>query len=165
MFFKKKQELSLLQEKKIVALIDYENISMAASDDKKFVDFYELHRFLTRYGQLMFAFIFLPEHYLLTIGEDLNNLGYTIVIPQKMKAGDKIEDTADINIIQTGMKFLEFSEITGIVVVSNDHHMIHLIKEAKNKKKEVFVFGTDKLSNVLRQLPDINFGNIPLKDK
>lgn len=162
---KKEPEVIKIKPKKLIALVDFENISMAATEQGKIVDFEELNRFLTEIGQMVFVFIFLPEHYLYSIGENLNNLGFTIVVPQKLKAGDKIEDTADISIIQTGMKFLEFPELSGLVVVSNDRHMIHLIAEAKNRQKEVFVFGTDKLSSILKQVPGINIRTVPIKDK
>lgn len=159
MFGKKKR-------KKIVALIDFENISRHAVDKGKIVDFKKLHELLLDFGEIIFAFVFIPDHYLYSLPDNLNNLGFDIIICQTLKEeSEKVEDSVDINIIQIGMKFTDLEEITDIVIVSHDKHMVHLVREAKNRNKEVSVVGTEKISYILRQVVDIkNIYSLPLKD-
>ncbi|MBI4692352.1 MAG: NYN domain-containing protein [Candidatus Terrybacteria bacterium] len=158
MFGKKKR-------KKIIALIDFENISRHAVDQGKIIDFKKLHQLLSEFGEIVFAFVFIPDHYVYSLPDDLNNLGFEIILCQKMKDdSDKLEDTVDINIIQTGMKFCLFDEITDIVMVGHDRHMTYLIKEAKNRKKVASVIGTEKISSILKQVVDIkNIYDLPLE--
>lgn len=149
MLKKKKRE-------KIIALIDFENISRHAVEEGKIVDFTKLHELLSKFGEIVFAFVFIPDHYLYSLPDNLNNLGFDITVCQRLKEeSKKAEDSVDINIIQTGMKFTNFEEITNIVVVGHDKHMVHLVKEAKNRGKRVHVIGTEKISYILRQVVDV----------
>ncbi|MEW5907805.1 MAG: NYN domain-containing protein [Patescibacteria group bacterium] len=161
MLLKKKKK-----ERKTIVLIDYENISFKAIEKGEIIDFQKLHEFLLEFGEIIFAFIFLPDHRVYSLPENLSDLGFEIVLCQKTIESDKTEDTVDIHLIQSGMKFCNFSEITDIIVVGHDKHMTHLIKEAKNRKKQVSIIGTEKISNVLKQVIDIkNIYDLPLKDK
>lgn len=163
MFFSKKES----RRKKVLAMVDYENIARSAVDEGKIVDFQKLHELLLSFGEIIFAFVFLPENYISSIPADLNLSGFDIVVCQKMTEGSaKAEDNVDMNIIQTGMKFIEFDEVTDIVIIGDDKHMSHLVREAKNRGKKVSVIGTNNISKILRQVIDMsNIKKLPFKDK
>ncbi|MFA4890382.1 MAG: NYN domain-containing protein [Candidatus Paceibacterota bacterium] len=154
-----------LENRKIIALVDYKNVARNATEKGKIVDFKKLHELLLEFGEIFLAFVFIPDNYVCSLPNDLNNLGFEVIFCQKMTEGsDKLEDTVDINMIQIGTRFCYFSEITDIVIVGHDKHMAHLIKEAKNRKKKVSIIGTEKISNILRKIVDMeNVYNLPLK--
>lgn len=160
MFLKTKTE-----EGKSVTLIDYVNIARAAVEKGSIVDFEELHKLLLKFGEIIFAFVFVPDNYVYSLPDNLNNLGFEIVLCQKTKDdSDKLEDTVDINIIQAGMKFCLFNEITDIIVIGHDRHMTFLVKEAKNRKKTVRIIATEKISSILKKVVDMdNIHGLPLK--
>lgn len=161
MFFKKKKT------KKIIVLIDLENISQHAVEKGQIVDFEALRNFSLSFGEIIFSFIFLPDHYVYSLPNNLNDLGFEIILCQKIVEGsDKPEDTVDLRIIQCGMKFIDFPEITDIVIVGHDKHMVHLIKEAKNRGKKISLIGTEKIAGTLKRIVDIkNIHDLPLKNK
>lgn len=163
MFFSKKKKGKI----KLVALIDFENISRHAVDEGKIIDFIKLHEFLSGIGEIIFAFIFVPDHYVYSLPNNLNDLGFGIILCQKLVEGsEKLEDTVDIHIIQTGMKFINFPEITDIVIISHDKHMVHLLKEAKNFRKTISIISTEKISQILKKVVDLkNIYKLPLKDR
>lgn len=164
MFWRKKGEKR--NRRKLVALVDYENISRHAVELGKVVDFTKLHKELTEIGEIIFAIVFTPVNYAYSLPADLNNLGFKIVLCQKFLKSNKLEDAVDINIIMDGIKFCQFDEITDIVIVSQDRHMVHLASEAKNRKKKLTIYGLDQISRVLVQVVGIdNTRTLPLKNK
>lgn len=143
--------------KKVIAFVDLENITQTVVEKGKIIDFEKLSEFIRTFGEVVFADIYIPENYFDFIRSNfynLNLLGFRIICCKKMADGsDKIEDTVDINMIKDGMKYLEIApDITHIVIVGNDKHMAHLINEAKNRKKEVILIGTDEISSVLKKV-------------
>lgn len=162
MLFGKKEK-----KRKAVVLIDLENISQHAVEKGKIVDFETLHNFLLSFGEIIFSFIFLPDHYVYSLPNNLNDLGFEIILCQKLVEGSgKIEDTVDLRIIQWGMKFIDFPEVTDIVIVGHDKHMVHLIKEAKNRGKKIGLIGTEKIASTLKKVVDIHdIHDLPLKNK
>lgn len=152
--------------RKIVALIDYENVSRRAVELGKVVDFAKLHKELTEIGEIIFAIVYVPINYAYSLPADLNHLGFEIILCQKFFKSDKLEDSVDINIIMDGMKFCQFDEITDVVIVSQDRHMMHLASEAKNRKKNLAIFGNNQISKVLVNVVGIeNIKPLPLKNK
>lgn len=142
------------KQRRLVALYDYENIDLAPNFQA--VDFAKLRNQLLEIGEIIFSIVFLPPYCVNSaIKKRINNEGFKTVVCDKVskRESDKIEDTVDIEIIEWGLKFIEECErITDIVVISNDAHMIELIKEAKNRGKTVHLFGTDEISACLRDL-------------
>jgi uncharacterized LabA/DUF88 family protein len=154
------------KKERVVVLIDYENISLSAADKGKIVDFEKLHNFLLEFGEIISAFVFVPDHCVYSLPDNLNELGFEIILCQKRKIGsEKLEDRVDISLIKMGMKFCYFKEITHVVVVTNDGHMSEPISFAKNMKKKVSLFGTSKIAYILTKIVTLeNIHEIPLKD-
>lgn len=154
------------QKERVVVLIDYENIFLSAAEKGKIVDFEKLHNFLLEFGEIISAFVFVPDHCIYSLPDNLNELGFEIILCQKRKIdSEKLEDRVDISLIKMGMKFCYFKEITQVVVVTNDGHMSELISIAKNMKKTVSLFGTNKISYVLTKIVALeNIHEVPLKN-
>lgn len=165
MFFEKKKK------RIAVALIDYDNIVTRATEIGKIVDFGELLKILTKFGEIIFAKVFIPvRDGRINAPDDLNNFGFEIVACQLMKEGylienENLEDTVDIHIILAGLEYISFDEITDLVIVGHDKHMTHLIKKAKNRKKKVHIVGLDQVSKVLKRVVDIKniHSTLPVK--
>lgn len=142
--------------RKIVAFVDYDNIASAAIEEGKIIDFKKLRNELLKIGKIDFAFICIPADriYSLSIGNGgVIDLGFNILLcPKKRVESDKLEDSVDIHIIQAGLKFIDYEEITDVVIVSNDGHMIELVKQCQNYRKSVIVFGTAKISAALKRV-------------
>ncbi|TSD02376.1 MAG: hypothetical protein Athens071424_117 [Parcubacteria group bacterium Athens0714_24] len=150
--------------RKVLALIDYENITKCSVEKGQIVDFKALRNFLKNIGEIMFAFIFLPDHYVYSLPDDLNNLGYQIVLCQRLKGQERDKDMVDSQLNLTGSIFCQFSEITDIVIVSNDADMVRLAGLAEMRGKRIHVVGTDKLSSVYKKVVDVeNIHELPLK--
>lgn len=165
MFLEKKKK------KMAIVLIDYDNIVTRTTELGKIVDFQKLHEYLLKFGEIIFAKVFIPiREGRINVPDDLNNFGYEIVACQLMKESylienEKLEDMVDINIILAGMEYCNFSDITDIVVVAHDKHMVNLIKKAKNRKKKVHIVGLDQVSRVLKRVVDIEniYSTLPVK--
>ena len=140
---------------RLVVLIDYENIARSLIEKGMILDIKELRNFLKKMGEVLFAFIFVPDHYVYSLPEDLNNLGYQIVLCQKLKGFDRDKDMVDAQINLIGSVFCQFSEITDIVIVSNDADMVRLAGMAELRGKRVHVFGTEKISSVYKRVVDV----------
>ena len=158
------------KKRKIVAFVDYENIASAAIEEGKILDFKKLRSELLKIGKIEFAFICIPADriYGLPIGNGgVIDLGFHILLcPKRRIESDKLEDSVDIHIIQAGLKFLGYNEITDVVIVSNDRHMIELAKEVQNSRREVIIFSTDKISSALKRVVgQANIRPAPLQSK
>ena len=144
------------KKRKVVAFVDYDNIASAAIEEGKIIDFRKLRNELLKIGKIEFAFICIPADrvYNLPIGNGgVIDLGFHILLcPKRSIESDKLEDSVDIHIIQSGLKFIDYEEITDVVIVSNDRHMIELAKQAQNYGKKVSLFGTDKISSMLKRV-------------
>lgn len=156
------------KKKKIVAFIDYDNISSAAIEEGKIIDFKKIKNEFLKIGLIEFAFICAPAdriHTLPASNGGVIDLGFNILLcPRRRWDSDKIEDSVDIHIIQAGLKFIDYDEITDVVIVSNDGHMIELVKEAQKQGKAVSVFSTAKISAALKRVVgSANVRPAPLK--
>lgn len=144
------------KKRKIVAFVDYDNIASAAIEEGKILDFKKLRNEFLKIGKIEFAFICIPADrmYNLPIGNGgVIDLGFNILLcPKRKIESDKLEDSVDIHIIQAGLKFINYDEITDVVIISNDGHMIELVKQVKNYGKSVIVFGTAKISAALKRV-------------
>lgn len=152
--------------KLVVALIDWENMENAAKDVNKTIDYKKLIKLLRGFGPLKLAMIFIPENQINKLPHNIELLGFRPIPCWRMKEGsEKIEDTVDINIIETGIEFCEFSEITDVIISSNDKHMVRLVPKIKNMGKTVHILGTLKISYVLRGILEKEniHENFPLK--
>ncbi len=153
--------------RRVVALIDYENIALAddAIGKGKILDFQILKEELLKIGNLDFALVFIPYDMVWGM-KDLSELGYDIISCPKRRNSDKLEDKVDISIIRTVWKFSRYSEITDIAIISNDRHMLEAVNEAKNNNKKIHLFGIlPKMAVVLKDYVGAeNIKPVPLKN-
>lgn len=151
------------KDKRVLVLGDYENLALNQDFNK--IDWKKLISLILEIGKIDFAFMFAPPYCLNTLPEEINDWGFEAIMCQKRhkdKNSEKLEDTVDIHIIRFGMKFLHHKEITDIVILGNDVHMVELIKEARLKKVDVHVWGLNEISSALiRIVPDAK--KVPLK--
>lgn len=152
-----KKEIKELKEekkqKRVIVLYDYENIDL--QPNFKVVDFKKLREKILEIGQIDFAFVFIPQHCIYDVmRKKINDEGFEIIVCQKKSKQEtgKLEDTVDIDLIRIGMRFLEYNEITDMVIVSGDEHMIELVKEAHKRNKKVHIYGTEQISSALKDL-------------
>lgn len=141
-----------------VVLVDFENVKRNATVNGGLVDFEKLRDIITEeIGEILFSFVFIPDHKDEAIGlpPDINDRGFEIVVCQRTKDTDKLEDTVDVHIIKMGIKFCNFEEVSNIVIVGHDGHMSHLVSEAKNRKKRITIIGIKELmSRILTKVVD-----------
>lgn len=164
--------VSLSAGRHVLVYIDYENIADAAFDKGCVVDFRVLHTLLLQFGPIAFAYVCTPDYLFRgardAIPDDLNDLGYEILVCQKDKADPgKVEDSVDQRIIQHGMHSLVLMPtVTDVVVVGNDRHMKHLRREVVNAGRRFAILGTDKVSGALRRLVGTeHVHEVPLKPR
>lgn len=166
------QLLGAVTGRSVLAYIDFENISNAAFEKVCVVDFRALHDLLLQFGPIAFAYVCTPEFLFRdarnAIPDDLNDLGFEILVCQKdISDSTKIEDTVDQRIIQHGMRSLELMPyVTDVVVIGNDKHMKHLLREVSNHGLRFAILGTDRVSGAIKRLVGIeNVHPVPLRGK
>ncbi len=146
----KSQPLS--SKRKFLVLIDYDNIDSQLRDKEMAFDFAGLMLELIKLGKVKHAFLFIPfeSYYGL---ENINNLGYEIIICQKtdrLSDSDKREDKVDSRIQLITASFLEYDEITDIVILTHDKHSIETASEAIKAGKKITYFAMkDKMAKQL----------------
>lgn len=152
--------------RKTIALIDFENIKKSATIKGGIIDFKKLREMVANIGEILFSFVFIPDHRSVDLPSDINSEGFEVIVCQRTKDGTgKLEDTVDVHIIKMGMKFCNFQEVTDIVIVGHDGHMIHLVSEANNRKKKVSSIGIKEvMSKALIRVVDVNdIYDLPIK--
>lgn len=133
------------KKRRIVALIDYDNISSALAKYKLKLNFADLMLQMTNLGKVDFALVFIPYssyHYLTKI----NNLGYELVVCQKMdplQEAEKREDKVDSRMAMVGKSFLEYKEITDVILITHDKHSIELASEVIKAGKGLIYFSLE----------------------
>lgn len=154
--------------RRIIVLMDYENIAINAIKSGLVVDFKKLRDEIKQIGRIDFAFVVVPDQnfYALPMA-DMHNLGFDIIVcPKRKLDSQKLEDAVDMSIIRIGWTFLRYEEITDVVVISNDFHMIELVREAEKQGKEVHLFGLDQISSALKSILDpVKIHKVPLTPK
>jgi len=100
---------------------------------------------MTNLGKVDFALVFIPYssyHYLTKI----NNLGYELVVCQKMdplQDAEKREDKVDSRMAMVGKSFLEYKEITDIILATHDKHSLEFASEAIKAGKGLIYFALE----------------------
>lgn len=156
--------MNMENSRKVVAVVDYENVMRYAVEKGGIVDFIKLNEMILEIGEIIFGFVFVPLNYVNNLHPDINNCGFEIILCQKQKKdeSDKIEDTVDIHIIQLLEEFKNFKEITDFVIVGDDGHMINISKKIKNRKKDVTFIGSHNISSIIKRIIG-RYEDIPLK--
>lgn len=142
-----------------VVLVDYENIKYNATIRGGLVDFKKLREIiLEEIGEILFSFVFIPDHKAVDLPADINSEGFEIITCQRTKEETgKLEDSVDIHMIKMGMKFCAIREISDIVIVGHDGHMTHLVSDGHNRKIKITVIGQKTvMSKALTKVVDSN---------
>ena len=156
----KKSEL----ERKVAILVDYANIAIQASAEKKILDFEKLLEECLQLGTVEDAFVFIPDDWYEI--PQINKLGFEIITCQGVKLdSEKLEDRVDIHIIRRAWKLLSNSNITDYVLIGHDKHMLEWVKDVKFKNRKIHIFAGEKLSRMLKEVPGVDLHPLPLKEK
>lgn len=133
------------KKRRIIALIDYDNISSALANHQLKLNFADFMLQMTNIGKIDFAFVIIPYstyHYL----PKINNLGYELVVCQKMDPlgeAEKREDKVDSRTALIGKSFLEYKEITDVILATHDKHSIELASEVIKSGKGLIYFALE----------------------
>ncbi len=153
---------------RLVILIDYENISREASLQGKILDFDKLRQECLEIGIIDFILVFVPSHLVsYRLPEYIYNKGmYIISCPSAYSDSKplKEKDRVDTIMMEFGLKLVDRTDLTHLVVVSHDGDFVRLMNQAKDRRKKVIAIAGEKISYVLKQVVDMIYP-LPLKDK
>lgn len=149
---------------RIVAFIDYDNMDSVMRDyDKTKLDFTALMEEFLKIGRIDFAFLFIPYATYHSLPQ-VNNLGFEIIVCQKIMAGDqpdKREDKVDSRMAMVGKSFLGYEEISDVVILTHDKHSVEFASEVIKAGKRLTYFAIkDKMGKELQDFTDAY--NIPV---
>lgn len=155
------------KQNRLAILIDYENISREAALEGKILDFDKLLMECLQAGIIDFAFLFVPSH-LVTyrLPEYIYGKGFYIIsCPSAFtSSGLKDKDKVDTIMTEVGLKLVERTDLTHIVIVSHDGDFVRLANQAKFHGKKIIAVAGEHISYLLKQVVDIIYP-LPLKDK
>ena len=129
--------------KKFAIFFDYKNLEINLRDKDRFNDFSWLMDPLLKEGKIIFAFVFIPDHYanrvpLIMLAN--KHRFQPILCPRELgKTTTKDKDTVDAKMEDLGKAILEHSDITDIIIVSGDSDFQELSVFAKWQQKSVKV--------------------------
>ena len=142
------------RRKRVVIAIDFDNIFSYLKKRNKVFDYagfvLEIRK---KFGFEIDALrIFAPYDSYRDIPENANGLGYIIEICQKMDHPDenvwKREDKVDSYMYMSLRNFIEYPQITHVVILSNDKHSKELLTQSILKDKDVIYFADKNEMNV-----------------
>lgn len=161
------------KQRKLVVVVDYQNVALAneAILAHKILDFEMLRQRCLEIGPVAACFLFIPSHWVdkESVKEAEKNCFFVITchgVSAQNGTNHKIEDSVDIHIIKfVSSLLLDNSDITDIVVVGSDRHMLHFIQPAKWQDKTVHIFSGAELASVLKEVIfSKNIHPLPLKE-
>lgn len=129
--------------KRFAIFFDYKNLESNLRDRDRFSDFSWLINPLLKEGKIIFAFVFIPDHYanrvpLLLLAN--RHRFQPILCPREIgKATTKDKDTVDAKMEDLGKAIIEHSDVTDIVIVSGDGDFQELTVFARWQQKSVRV--------------------------
>jgi uncharacterized LabA/DUF88 family protein len=95
--------------------------------------------------------------------EEFDSAGFDCVVCPKRIVYEKEKDRVDSRMIAFAKKlFDEHSDVTDIVIVSNDGDFTPLVTFFKHRGKRVVLFGLGEISMVLKKSVDVIY-EIPIK--
>lgn len=119
---------------------------------------------LDKVGVVKAAIMFAPLHLITEERlEEFDSAGFDCVVCPKRIVYEKEKDRVDSRMISLAKKlFDEHSDVTDIVIVSNDGDFTPLVTFFKHRKKMVVLFGLGEISKVLKMSVDFVY-EIPVK--
>jgi uncharacterized protein (TIGR00288 family) len=153
-------------QRKAAILVDYENIANGAVSLGKIFDLKALiNMCLENFGIIKVAIVFVPVHLAEQNLDNFDDAGFDCVVCPRRVIHEKDKDSVDSRMIQMSEKlFDENSDITDIVIVSNDGDFIPLVNFFKQRGKKVSLFGLGEISVALEKVVDIVY-EAPTKKK
>ncbi len=156
----------------LLVFIDYDNIDSHLMNHGKKIDFSELMMDLLKIGKVRHIFLFIPFGSYHGLPPNINNLGYEIIVCQKMDRIDdpeKREDKVDSRMALMSKNFLSYEDITDVVIITHDKHSIEMASEAVKGGKNVIYFAIkDEMARELQEFTedyDINVLPVPTKGR
>lgn len=136
------------------------------------IDFSKLMTDLLKIGMVKHVFLFIPFGSYHDLPPNINNLGYEIIVCQKMDKisdSEKREDKVDSRMSLLAQNFLGYEDITDVVIMTHDKHSIELASEAVKGRKNVIYFAIeDEMARELKKFIEdynINVYPVPKKDR
>lgn len=164
-FLKKVVGLQIIPQRRILVLVDWENIFHNITDIQK-VSYASISQAFTKLtrkleqeiGRIVFMFVFTPPHLASILGETLQEFESYIVYCSKRKGeADEEEDTVDEVLMKLGEKLIQEMELSHLCICSGDEDFEPLYTKAKlNKIKIITVYASEK---------SLSAGVIKLSDK
>jgi hypothetical protein len=145
---------------RLAVLIDYENINREAALHGKILDFGKIKEECLKIGFVDFAFVFTPEHLVsFRMPPHIYDKGFYVISCPK---GQKEKDRVDTIMSEIGFKLIDRSDITHLVIVSQDGDFVRLANYGKEHRKHVIAVVGERISFLLKQVVDIIYP-LPLK--
>ena len=170
-FFKRKEKVTN-GKKGLLVLIDYDNIDSHLMSHGRRIDFSKLMIDLLKIGKVKHVFLFIPFGSYHGLPPNINNLGYEIIVCQKMDMIDdseKREDKVDSRMALMAKNFLSYEDITDVVIMTHDRHSIEMAAEAVKDDKIVSYFAIkNEMARDLQEFFEeynINVYPIPTKER
>lgn len=130
-------------ERTFAVFMDYKNLESNLKNADKFRDFSWLLDPILEQGKIIFAFVFIPDHYFTRAPiQQLSNLHRFQVIACPRQIGGAITkdaDTVDAKIDELAWPIIEHSNVTDLVIISGDADFKRLANLARWRQKNVIV--------------------------
>ena len=149
----------------VVVLVDYDNVSITATSELKVVDWDKLTKEIAQLGEIFLKFIIVPYNAIENrrLPNHIHNAGW-VVLPVPSTNG-KDKDRVDQTIIKMGTKFANLGSITDIVIVGHDGDYCDLVSAINDiPRKRITIVSDEHLSYILKEVVRAdNYKKIPLK--
>lgn len=165
-YFPKKRE----SERTFAIFMDYKNLEDNLPNSfEKLRDFSWLLDPILKVGKIIFAFVFIPDHYLTKapVQQLANKHQFSVIACPRQVSGivTKNADTVDTIMSNLAKGLVEHSDITDIVVISGDADFKQLVNFAIWQQKKVKVISaTDAISGHYLRIEDRDKLTVDLVD-
>lgn len=151
--------------RKAAILIDYENVLEAVTRLGKLIDLKALvAAVIERVGVVKVALAFAPPHLVTDAHLEMFDVaGFDCCVYPRKTVYGKEKDRVDSRMIALSQKlFDEHSDVTDIIIVSNDGDFTPLATFFRHRGKRVVLFGLGDISLALRKAVDVIY-EVPTK--
>lgn len=147
------------QKRRVVILLDYENLSIAITSRSLLLDVKELISFCVKnIGTVLASFVFLPvSPNIIDTVREYHGAGFFTVVCPKLQGEPplKEKDLVDSIMIDFAKRMLdENHEVTDVVILTHDGDFVPLVNflRARGKIVSLGVFEKEKISRELQRL-------------
>jgi len=153
---------------RLAILVDYENVSREAALGGQVLDFDKLVNECLQVGFIDFSFVFVPSHLVtFRLPDYIYGKGFNIIsCPSAYNSGNQLKEKDQVDTIMSemGLKLVERTDITHLVIVSHDGDFVRLANQAKFHGKKIIAVAGERISFLLKQVVDVIYP-LPLKGK